>query len=127
MKILLTASLLLISTLAISQPKSEVPKQEFKVSLSEPGLSIKPGETKSVTITITRSKSYSNLNSKLSVFNSLPAGISISFEPGEGNIESSEVGVSVSPEAAEGIYSLVLGATVNYKKKGSILTVTVSK
>jgi len=127
MKIFLTACILLISTLAICQPKNEVPKQEFKVSLSEPSFSIKPRETKSVAMIIARSKSYSNLNSKLSVFNSLPAGVSISFEPSEGNIESSDVSVTVAPEAVEGTYSLVLGATINYKKKGSILTITVSK
>lgn len=126
MKTILTLSILLISTLAFAQEKNEAPKKEFAVSLSENTLAIKPGESKQLEISIKRSKSYSGLKAQLGTLNPLPKGVLISFDPEAGTMETSTVKISVAPETIEGTYSLVLGATINYRKKGSVLNVVIT-
>lgn len=125
MKTFITTSLLFISTLLAAQSTGEIPKTEFKVSLPENSLSIKPGESKEVAMTITRSKSYSKLNAELGTFSPLPNGIVVSFDPKEGNFDTGSASISVASDVPAGTYSIVMGAIINYKKKGSILEIKV--
>lgn len=125
MKLFITSSLLFISTLLAAQSPVEIPKSEFKVSLPESSLSIKPGESKEVAMTITRSKSYSKLSAELGIFSPLPAGIAVSFEPKEGNFDTGNASISVASDVPAGTYSIVVGAIINYRKKGSILEIKV--
>jgi hypothetical protein len=125
MKTLITTSLLFISTLLIAQSPTEVPKTEFKVSLPQKSLAIKPGESKEIAMTITRSKSYSKLHAEFGTFSPLPNGIEVSFDPKEGNFETGNASISVASDVPAGTYSIVMGAIINYKKKGSILEIKV--
>ncbi len=125
MKTFLTTSFVFISTLLAAQSPIEIPKTEFKVSLPESSISIKPGENKQVAMTITRSKSYSKLNAELGTFSPLPNGIEVSFDPKEGNFETGNASISVSSNVPSGTYSIVMGAIINYKKKGSVLEIKV--
>lgn len=126
MKTFITTSLLFVSTLLVAQSTVEIPKTEFKVSLPESSVTIKPGEDKQVAMTITRSKSYSKLNAELGTFSPLPNGIVVSFDPKEGNFETGNASISVASDVPAGTYSIVMGAIINYKKKGSILEVRVN-
>ncbi|MCA6378310.1 MAG: hypothetical protein IM574_09800 [Cytophagales bacterium] len=49
----------------------------------------------------------------------------ISYEPKEGNFETSIATIAVAPDAANGVHQLVLSAMLSTKKKGTILKVTI--
>jgi hypothetical protein len=49
----------------------------------------------------------------------------ISYEPKEGNFESSVATISVAADAPVGVHQLVLSAMLSTKKKGTILKLTV--
>ncbi|MBL7874492.1 MAG: hypothetical protein JNL53_02440 [Cyclobacteriaceae bacterium] len=125
MKTFITIPLLFISTLLAAQSPTEIPKSEFKVSLPENSVTIKPGESKEVAMTITRSKSYSKLSAEPGTFSPLPNGIVISFDPKEGNFESTHASISVASGVPSGTYSIVMGAIINSRKKGSVLEIKV--
>lgn len=125
MKVFITTTLLFVSTLLAAQTPLEIPKTEFKVSLPVSSVSIKPGENKQVAMTITRSKNYSKLTAELGTFSQLPKGIAVSFDPKEGNFETGNASISVASDVPAGTYSIVMGAIINYKKKGSVLEITV--
>jgi hypothetical protein len=86
---------------------------------------IKPGESKQVTVSIARSKYYSKEKAILGLQSSLPQGVTVSYEPKEGNFESSIATVTVAQDAANGVHQLVLSAMLSTKKKGTILKVTI--
>ncbi len=128
MKTLFTGFLLAISVAVTSaQSTAALPRSEFLIDLSESSLSLKPGETKTVSVSILRSKSFSSRKVVLSTSNSLPKGIVISFEPTEGDFENSVATIAVASDAATGTYQLVLSGTISGKKKGSILKLIVSE
>ncbi len=126
MKTTLTAFLTFIAFGLLAQTTTEIPRQEFTIQLSEGSLSIKPGESKTVSLSVLRSKSFKNGSVKLGTSSVLPAGVSISFEPTEGNIESSVATITVAPEAVAGTYSLILNGMMYHKSKGSVLKLEVA-
>lgn len=126
MKKLFTIALVAVAAAAMAQSRTEWPRHEFAVNLSENTVTLKPGESKSVTVTIVRSKHFAKQKATLGVMSDLPAGITVSYEPGEGNFETSTATISATPGAAIGNYSLVLSATLNAKKKGSILKLLIA-
>lgn len=125
MKTLLTLSLLFVTALVMAQTKA-VPRTEFTIDLSEGSLAIKPGESKQVTIFIARSKYFAKEKAILGLQSSLPQGVTISYEPKEGDFETSVATISVAPEAAIGVHQIVLNAMLSTKKKGAILKLAVS-
>lgn len=125
MKALFTIALVAVVATAMAQNKTELPRTEFSVSISENTLTLKPGESKQVTLNIIRSKSYAKQKAKLGTMSELPKGVTVSFEPTEGNFETSTAIISAAADANIGSYSLVLSTTLSAKKKGSILKLIV--
>ena len=101
------------------------PRTEYSVSLSEKVINLKAGESKQVTVTILKSKTYSSFATKLGVSSDLPAGVTISYEPAEGMFETSTATISAAADAKAGEYQVVLKSTVRNTAKGSIIKVVV--
>jgi hypothetical protein len=79
-----------------------------------------------VTVSLIRSNAFSKSKAKLGLSSSLPAGISLSYEPSEGVIESSVAKITVSADAKAGTYLVLPNAIINNKSKGTTLKVIVS-
>lgn len=125
MKTLFTLSFLFLVATSFAQT-TELPRTEFNINLSESSLSIKPGETKQVTVSIARSKYYAKEKATFGFLSSLPKGITATYEPSEGNFESSVVTIVAASDATTGVYQLAPSATLNTKRKGTLLKLTVS-
>lgn len=109
---------------AIAQEKT-APRTEYSVSLSEKVVNLKPGETKPVTVSLLKSKSYSRSEAKLGLSSTLPAGITVAFEPAEGMFDNSVAFITANATAKEGEYQIIIKTTMNNKIKGSIVKVVV--
>ena len=126
MKTLITLSFLFIVALTFGQAKTELPNKEFTIQLSESSLTIKPGETKQVNVLLNRSMYFAKEKATLGFLSSLPQGITITYEPKEGNFDSSIATITAAAEAGTGVHQIVLSALLSTKKKGTILKLTVS-
>jgi hypothetical protein len=124
-KSILFLSLFMIAAI-VATAQQEKPKKEFLISLSANSVEVKPGETKEVTVSLIRSNAFSKSKAKLGLSSSLPAGISLSYEPSEGVIESSVAKITVSADAKAGTYLVLPNAIINNKSKGTTLKVIVS-
>jgi len=119
--LILTAA---IATTGFAQEKT-APRTEYSVSLSENIVKLKPGETKELTVSLLKSKSYARSKATLGLSSSLPDGITVSFEPAEGLFDSSIAKISAATTTKEGEYQIVIKSIVNNKIKGSIVKVVV--
>jgi len=125
-KLLLIAIVLVAATVKYGYAQEKnVPKTEYSVSLSERVVTLKPGESKQVTVSILKSKAYSRSETRLGLSSSLPAGLSVSYEPAEGMFESSIATFSAAAGTAVGEYQIILKTNVKNKIKGSIVKVVV--
>jgi hypothetical protein len=118
--------LALVSATASMAQLPIVPPREFTVTLSESLITLKRGESKMVTVTIARSKSFSKAEAVWGVSSSLPKGVAIQYSPASGLSESSVATITAGPETPAGSYSLILNATLHYKTKGSVVTLVVA-
>lgn len=125
MKKLFTLSFLFIAAMVVAQTHTELPRTDFLVNVSESSLTLKPGESKQVTVSIVRSKYYAKEKAMLGLMGQLPKGITVTYEPAEGNFDTSLATISVSADAVNGAYNIVLSSTLITKKKGTILKVLV--
>ncbi|MEJ0054316.1 MAG: hypothetical protein WDN75_00890 [Bacteroidota bacterium] len=125
MKTAFTLSLFLAAVVAMAQSGMQIPQKEFTINLSESTLTLKPGESKQLTVSILRSKYYSKADAVLGFSNKLPEGITAQYEPSTGFFETSVVTVTASPTTAIGVYQLILNGTLNHKTKGNILRISV--
>ena len=126
MKTAFTISFLFIISIAMSQMKTELPRTEFTISLSENSLTIKPGESKQITVAVLRSKSYAKSKAVMGFSNTLPEGLTAVYEPAQGNFETSVVTLTAGPTTVSGTYQIVLNSTLNHKTKGSILRLSIN-
>ena len=126
MKTLFTLSFLFVSAMVVAQTKTELPRTDFVVNLSESSLTLKPGESKQVIVSIVRSKYYAKEKAILGLMGQLPKGITVTYEPAEGNFESSVATLSAAADVLPGTYNIVLSTMLSVKKKGEILKVTVA-
>jgi hypothetical protein len=101
------------------------PRTDFSVSLSENVLTIKPGETKQLTVSILRSKSYARSQAKLGLSSSLPDGLAVAYDQAEGMFDSSVATFTAAADSKAGEYQVILKTTLNNKVKGSIVKVVV--
>lgn len=101
------------------------PRTEYSVSLSENVVKLKPGEIKQVTVSILKSKGYSRSTAKLGLSSSLPAGVTVAYEPAEGMFESSVASFTAAADSKAGDYQVILKTSVNNKIKGSIVKVVI--
>lgn len=124
----LILSVLVVAAVALTVVAQDkvAPRTEYSVSISESKIQVKPGESKEVTVSILRSKSFAKAQAKLGLSSALPEGITIGFAPAEGLFESSVATISIAPNTKEGEYQLILKTTLNNKIKGSIVNLTVT-
>jgi uncharacterized membrane protein len=124
----LILSVLAIAVLAFTAAAQDkvAPRTEYSVSLSENKIQVKPGESKELTVSILRSKSFSKAEATLGLSSALPEGVTLGFAPAEGLFESSVATITVAPDAKEGEYSIILKSTLNNKVKGTIIKLTVT-
>lgn len=113
-----------VSISGYAQEKT-APRTEYSVSLSENVVRLKPGETKQLTVSILKSKNYSRSATKLGLSSSLPAGVTVAYEPAEGMFESSVASFTAAADSKAGEYQVILKTSVNNKIKGSIVKVVV--
>lgn len=109
---------------AAAQEKT-APRTEYSVSVSENAIQIKPGESKEITLTLLRSRSFSKTTAQLGLSSSLPEGVTVEFSPSEGLIDSSVVKFTASSATKEGTYTIILKSTLNNKIKGTLIKVSV--
>lgn len=121
---LLIVALVAVTSAATAQEKA-VPRTEYTVSVSENTVQVKPGESKEITVSIVRSKSYAKADAKLGLSSALPEGITVSYAPAEGLFESSVATISAAADAKAGEYQIILRTSVNNKVKGSIVKLIV--
>lgn len=113
-------------TASVAQEKT-APRTEFTVELSTSSLEVRAGETKELTLTLNRSKQYSKSKATLGLSSGLPQGVTITFEPTDGVLESSVVKVAVAEHAKAGNYMIILNSTMQYKSKGATLKLIVTE
>lgn len=123
MKIILTA--LTILSVSCQLVLSQTSSKEFDITLSTNELAIKPGETKQVDVNLVRSKGYHKSKATLGLSSSLPEGITITFEPKEGVIQSSRATITVDGQVKQDTYLLLLKCTMNNKIKATMLKLVV--
>ena len=123
MKIILTA--LTIFSVSCQLVLSQTSSKEFDITLSTNELAIKPGETKQVDVNLVRSKGYHKSKATLGLSSSLPEGITITFEPKEGVIQSSRATITVDGQVKQDTYLLLLKCTMNNKIKATMLKLVV--
>jgi hypothetical protein len=126
-KLLLSLFALVAVTLTVAAQDKVAPRTEYSVSLSENKIQVKPGESKEITVSILRSKSYSRNEAKLGLSSGLPEGVTVTYAPAEGMFDSTVATIAVTPDAKQGEYQIILKTTLNNKTKGSIVKLVVGE
>src|SRR6186713_3079612 len=80
----------------------EIPQKEFAVSLSEETVTLARGENKSVDVRILKSKAYQKGKVKMGLSSSLPAGVTLSFDPESGSADLSRATITALADAQPG-------------------------
>ena len=111
-----------VSTLTFGQ---EIPKKEFRSTLSENALAISPGETREVKVSILRSKAWKKSAANVSIPAALPEGITITFAPREGLISESTMQVKVDEDVQPGVYTILVRTEIRHTKKGNLLRLEI--
>jgi uncharacterized membrane protein len=124
-KLLLSLLAVAAVTVTVAAQDKVAPRTEYSVSLSENKIQVKPGESKEITVSILRSKSFSRSEAKLGLSSGLPEGVTVTYAPAEGMFDSTVATITVAPDAKEGEYQVILKATLNNKTKGSIVKLVV--
>ena len=124
MKPLLTLFIVMACIASYAQ-QVEIPQKEFSVLLSDEAVTLSRGENKQIDVNILKSKAYQKGKTAMGLSSTLPAGVTLSFDPEKGNADVSQATITALPEALPGTYSIIVNATINYKTKGSILKVTI--
>lgn len=112
-------------SLLVQAQTAEVPKKEFAVTLSESSLTVSPGESKTIEMSILRSKLYQKGEATLNISSRLPDGLAVTFEPANTTDSKTEVRVVAAAGLASGTYNVILNCTLNYKAKGTSLKIVV--
>ncbi len=113
-------------TLQAAAQNPVTPRSEFAIALSEETLRLKPGETKSITVAIVRSRSFSKGDAVWGFSTALPPGVTIAYTPSPETPDSEDATITVAPSVTSGSYLLLLNATVRYKTKGTVLKLEVA-
>lgn len=108
-----------------AQTSPEVPRNDYNLSVSETNLALKPGESRNVTVTLLRSKSYAKGTIKMSTSSTLPKGVTVQFSPAEGNFESTVATIAVASEVPSSTFYVIVSSEIYGKVKGKTLKVTV--
>ncbi|WP_027000019.1 hypothetical protein [Eisenibacter elegans] len=95
----------------------------FQLVFSTTDVSLQAGETSTVDLTISKSKSYQKAKVEVST-NKLPQGIEVSFEP-TGD-DQYKVIITAGAEVPAGTYSVMIQGKSLRENRAAILNVTVS-
>lgn len=125
-KFFLTLFVAIASGTALFAQEKKTPSKEFILELSSSTLDVKQGGNKEVTVAINRSKSFSKSEVVLGLSSGLPQGVTVTFEPAEGLIESSVAKVAVAENVKAGNYMIILNGTIRNKSKGATLKLVVT-
>lgn len=125
MKTFLTILCLAVAVYATAQTTIERPRSEFAFSLSDDKITLEPGKSKTVTVTVLRSKSYAKEKAHLGTMSTPAQGLSVTFNENDDTFESATATISVAADMPAGDYTVALSATLNHKKKGALIKVTV--
>lgn len=126
--IIASLALLLLSLTAVNaQDSPAAPKAEFTITVASSSAKIHAGESTSVDIDFLRSKAYKKSNVTLGLSSSLPAGVSIVFEPANGVIDHTTAKITATAEAKPGDYLVILKATMQNKAKGATLKLSITE
>ena len=117
--------MLLIVALAANGQNLEIPQKEFTVYFSKDRIELSRGETSQLDVVILKSKGYQKSNVNMGISSSLPKGVAVTFEPDNGNFDSTRANILIQADATPGEYLLILNATLNFKTKGSILKLLI--
>ncbi len=112
----------LLSSVVVGQ---ELPHKEFYPSLSANTISISPGETKELEVSILRSKAWTKSAATLSIPAKLPEGITITFEPATGHFNESTMTVKIADDVKPGIHTILVRSELRHTKKGNLLRLEV--
>lgn len=112
---------------AVLSPAQTPPTKEYTIQLSESKLTVKPGETKSVTLALNRSKRFAGYKAQLAITSVLPTGLTARLDPAEGRINSSVIYLEASNELKPGQYQLTVRCDLGRKLKATVLTVVVAE
>jgi hypothetical protein len=126
MKQFLTILTLVLLTAANVHAQQTAPRTEYAVALSEDAITLKPGESKTITLTLLKSKQYSKGKVALAFSSSIPQGLTVSYDPAEGVIDSTTVTVVAANDAKEGSYQVILKSSIHNRIKGTVLKITVA-
>lgn len=126
-KLLLSLFALVAVTLTVAAQDKVAPRTEYSVSLSENKIQVKPGESKEITVSILRSKSYSRNEAKLGLSSGLPEGVTVTYAPAEGMFDTTVATIAAAADAKQGEYQIILKTTLNNKTKGSIVKLVVGE
>ncbi len=126
-KILLSLLTLAAVTYTVAAQEKIAPRTEYSVSLSENKIQVKPGESKEITVSILRSKSFARSEAKLGLSSRLPEGVTVTYAPAEGMFDSTVATITVASNANAGEYQVILKTTLNNKTKGSIVKLVVGE
>jgi len=102
----------------------ERPKEGFLVSLSQPRVEVKAGESAQLKFTLVKAKTLLKSNVTFTP-SQLPDGIQVVFSPDSGKVEEAEVTLSALSGAQPGEHTIILNAEVNHQKKGVMLKVVI--
>jgi uncharacterized membrane protein len=125
MKFILFVAILLAFVSSYAQ-HVDIPQKEFTLSLENESIVLSRGENKKIDVRILKSKSYQKSNVQLGLSSGLPSGITLSFDPEKGNVDSSVATITAAADTSPGEYTVIVNATMNYKTKGSILKIVVN-
>tara|TARA_R110000868_G_scaffold393777_2_gene664888 strand:+ start:360 stop:761 length:402 start_codon:yes stop_codon:yes gene_type:complete len=118
MKNFILFTILALSTVLTESFAQTTPKKEFTVKMSETDISIQPGKTQIIDVTINRSKSYSNTKIDLVFGSALPEGVSISFKDGINPLTQQQMIITINEDAMGISKTLILKAKSSRVTKG---------
>lgn len=127
MKNFILFSILVLSMILTESFAQTTPKKEFTVKLSETDITILPGKTQTIDVTINRSKSYSKTKIDLVFGSPLPEGVSISFKDGINPLTQKQMIITVNEDAMGISKTLILKAKSSRVTKGVMFKLKTSE
>lgn len=124
MKYYCTAIVLLLLIQSLNA-QDATPAKEFIVRAKTSKVEVPRGGQCNVEVEILRSKSYQRPEATLSLGSSVPAGVTVTYDPEKGAMSRTTVSIQVSAQATPGDYNVILNCTVKNKTKGVILKLKV--
>ncbi|MFY0625646.1 MAG: hypothetical protein JXR07_05095 [Reichenbachiella sp.] len=125
MKTIKLFSVLIATLFATTIYAQEIPKKEFTISIAEKNIQLLPGETKEISVTLNRSKSYSKTKITLAMGSTLPEGISVIFEDGTNPLNERVMIINSAFETSPFQKTMILKAKSSRSTKAIMMNVSL--